>query len=66
MVIPKFLVYLSIPFVPYLSPFSLKTLLENHNYDNEKVREELGVTITPFDKTINDTVLWFMNNKEKE
>lgn len=66
MVIPKFLVYLSIPFVPYLSPFSLKTLLENHNYDNEKVREELGVTITPFAKTINDTVLWFMNNKEKE
>lgn len=62
--IPYFLVLLSIPFVPYLSKFSLKTLREKHNYDATKAKEKLGLTLTPFDKTIEDVVNFFKKVNE--
>lgn len=64
---PLFLVKLAIPFVPYLSKFTLQTITENHNYDNSKAIKELNLELTPFDISINNTINWFKNKmKGKE
>lgn len=60
--IPLFIAKMAIPFVPYLSNFTFLTLLENHNYDNTKAKEELGLVVTPFEDTVNVTVEWFKQN----
>lgn len=60
--IPLFLVYLFIPFVPYLSKFVLKTINENYNYDNSKLKTILKIKSTLFDETIEKTIDFFKNN----
>lgn len=57
--IPLFIVKLAIPFVPYLSKFTIDTLQENHNYDNRKAIKELNLKLTNFNETIEKTVDWF-------
>lgn len=57
--IPLWLVYMCIPFVPYLSRFVLKTINENHNYNNEKMVHLLATTPTSFDETIEKTIQFF-------
>lgn len=57
--IPLWLVHFAIPFVPYLSKFTLKTLQENHNYSYAKAKEDLNLQLTPFHKTIEKTISWF-------
>ena len=57
--IPLFIVKMFIPFVPYLSRFVLLTLLENHNYDNTKMKEVLGVQPTNFLDTLDSTIKYF-------
>lgn len=60
--IPLFIAKMAIPFVPYLSNFTFLTLLENHNYNNNKAKEELGLVVTPFEDTVKNTVEWFKEN----
>ncbi len=67
--IPLFIVKLFIPFIPYLSSFVLKTIVENHNYDNSKMVNILEVNNTPFDITIDKTIKFFEEretNNEKD
>lgn len=53
--LPMWLVRLSIPFVPYLSNFTLETLQDKSKYDCSKAMK-YGYSITPFIKTIEKTV----------
>lgn len=62
--LPMFLVWLGIPFVPYLSPLVFKLLKTNPEYDCSKAIRDLNYQHTPFEKTIEKTVNWF-KNKEK-
>lgn len=62
--VPLFLVYLFMPFVPYLSKFVIKTINENYNYDNSKLRSVLNLNLTTFDKTIEKTVKFFRSKDE--
>ncbi len=57
--VPLFLVKLCIPFVPYLSKFVLKTILENHNYDNSKMKEVLNINPQDFYTTLDNTIRFF-------
>lgn len=66
--IPLFIVKLFIPFIPYLSKFVLKTITENHNYNNLKMRNELCVIPVSFDETLDKTIEFFKgegNEKNK-
>lgn len=62
--VPMFLVKLAIPFVSYLSNFTLKTITENCNYDNSKAVEELGFSLTSFEESMKNTIEWFKDNLE--
>ena len=53
--IPFWIVKLSIPFVPYLSKFTIDTLQDKSKYDCSKAIKR-GYSITPFIKTIEKTV----------
>lgn len=64
--IPLFIVKLFIPFVPYLSKFVIKTINENYNYNNSKMKEILKVDNTPFIKTIENSVKFFKENNKGE
>lgn len=61
--IPTFIVYIFIPFIPYLSKFVIKTINENYIFDNRKMKEELDVENTKFIDTIQKTVEFFKNKK---
>ena len=60
--IPTFIVYIFMPFIPYLSKFVIKTINEKCCFDNNKMQEKLGVQNTEFYETINKTVMFFKNN----
>lgn len=64
--IPLFIAYLFIPFVPYLSKFVLKTINENYNYDNHKLKDILGLSLTTFDDTIDKTIKFFKEYEKDE
>jgi len=64
--VPYFLVLLAIPFVPYLSKFSLKTLRENHNYSSLNAQSKIGFRNTPIEETIKNTVEWFIKHSKGE
>lgn len=55
--LPMWLVKLAVPFVPYLSKFTIETLQDKSKYDCSKAMK-YGYTITPFIKTIEKTVLF--------
>ena len=57
--VPLCIVKLSIPFVPYLSKFALKTINDNCDYRSDKAIKDLDFTARPFIETIEDTVEWF-------
>lgn len=57
--VPFFLAYLAIPFVKYLTPFSLSVVRENDDYRCDKAKLELGYTITDFDESVKEAVSWF-------
>ena len=61
-IIPLPIVWLCMPFVSVLSPVTVKSLREAHNYSNTKM---LGLGVRPRDivDTIKDTVNWFVDNK---
>lgn len=61
--LPMFLVWLGIPFVPYLSPIVFELLKTNPEYDCSKAIRDLNYQLTPFEKTIEKTVNWFKNKK---
>lgn len=61
--LPMFLVWLGIPFVPYLSPIVFELLKTNPEYDCSKAIRDLNYQHTPFEKTIEKTVNWFKNKK---
>lgn len=63
-IVPLFLAKLFSVFVPVLSKITLKALTDPHNYQNEKIKKELGMTFTPIDKTFSETVNWFNENIE--
>lgn len=63
-IIPDFLVRLCAPFVKMLTPETIKSLREPHNYSCEKAEKELGLIRTPLDKTVYNTVKWFSDNRE--
>lgn len=53
--IPYFIVLLAIPFVPYLSKYTLDTLQDKSKYDCSKAIKA-GYSITPFIKTVEKAV----------
>ena len=61
--LPMFLVWLGIPFVPYLSPIVFELLKTNPEYDCSKAIKDLKYQHTSFEETINKTVKWFKNKK---
>ena len=61
--LPMFLVWLGIPFVPYLSPIVFELLKTNPEYDCSKAIRDLNYQHTSFEETINKTVNWFKNKK---
>lgn len=61
--LPMFLVWLGIPFVPYLSPIVFELLKTNPEYDCSKAIRDLNYQHTNFEKTIEKTVNWFKNKK---
>lgn len=48
---------------PVFSKYSLYTLNSNHNFSYEKAKKELGYKPIDIEKSINDSVDWFINNK---
>ena len=62
--IPLFIVKLFIPFTPYLSKFVLKTIMENHNYNNQKMIEILKIQPTSFEDTLKKTIKFFEERKK--
>lgn len=63
--IPMWVVRMACPFVPYLSKFTIETILENHNYDSSKAKQCLNWHLTPIEETIKKTVQWFKENNQK-
>ncbi len=63
--IPMWIVKIACLFVPYLSKFTIETILENHNYDASKAKEKLNWELTSFEETIHKTVQWFKKNNIK-
>lgn len=59
--IPMWMVKLSMPFVPYLSNFTIETLQDKSKYDCSKAMK-YGYSITPFIKTIEKTVEFHKKN----
>lgn len=59
--LPMWLVKLSIPFVPYLSKFTIDTLQDKSKYDCSKAMK-YGYSITPFIKTIEKTIDFHQKN----
>lgn len=53
--LPLWLVYFAIPFVPYLSKFTIKTLRDKSKYDSSKALKN-GYEITPFYETVKKAV----------
>lgn len=53
--VPNFLVRLAIPFVPYLSKYTLETLQDKSKYDCSKAMQA-GYSISPFIKTVEKAV----------
>lgn len=62
--LPTWIVYLAMPFVPYLSKFTLKTLREMPKYDCSKALN-VGYKITPFMDTIKNSVEFHKKRIEK-
>lgn len=50
------------PFVGVLNPITVKSLKEPHRYSCQKAVSELGLTVTPIDETVEETVKWFIDN----
>lgn len=48
---------------PVFSKYSLYTLNSNNNFSNEKAKKELGFNPTEIEKSIEDSVDWFVENK---
>ncbi len=71
--IPRWLAYLASPFAqlhckihrrkPLFTAYSIFTLKSNSNFSSEKAKTLLGYTITPFRKTLEDTLSWITNHK---
>ena len=61
-IIPLPIVWLCMPFVSVLSPVTVKSLRETHNYSNAKMID-LGVKPRAIEDTFNDTINWFIDNK---
>jgi len=67
------LAYLASPFAqlhckihrrkPLFTAYSIFTLKSNSNFSSEKAKKILGYTITPFTKTLEDTLGWISENK---
>ncbi len=64
--LPNALLYLCMPFVKVLNRITVKALQEPHNYDCEKAKRDLSFAPMPFEKTMHDTILWFLQEKKKE
>lgn len=60
--VPAFLVKLAIPFVPYLSKYTLETLQDKSKYDCSKAIKA-GYSISPFIKTVEKAVYFQKQRK---
>lgn len=60
--VPLAIVKLAIPWIPYLSRYTLEMIQDNFNYSSEKAIEELDYVARPFSETIKDTINWFKEN----
>ena len=58
--VPMWLVWLSMPFVKVLNPVTVRTLREPHNYINDRAVKDLEYEPTPIQDTIAKTVNWFL------
>ncbi len=60
--VPMIFVSFCVPFIPYLSREVFKIINGNYNYDNSKAVKDIGLEITPFSTTIENTLTWLKNN----
>lgn len=63
--VPMIIVYLAIPFVPYLSKNTLRILIDNYNYDYTKAEKMLDYKPKSLDETFKNTVKWFIEQDNK-
>jgi dihydroflavonol-4-reductase len=71
--LPRWFAYITSPFAelhyrikrqkPLFTAYSIFTLGTNSDYSNEKAKRTLGYTVTPFRKTLEDTIAWIKGNK---
>lgn len=57
--IPRGVARLAVPFIPYLSSYVFKIIMENSDYRSDKAIKELGYSSRPFEETVKDTAIWF-------
>jgi dihydroflavonol-4-reductase len=62
--IPVYLIKLAGKILPKFNVM-IKALLTKHNYNNQRMIEELKITPTPITKTITKTVNWFKEDMKK-
>ncbi len=60
--LPRWVAWLAMPFVPALNPVTLRALGEPHNYDSAAAANALGFRARPFRDTMRDTMAWLGAN----
>lgn len=63
--IPSFIARLAVLFTPRYSQMMISAIQDNYHYSNEKMKKYLLPTLTPFEKTIEDTITWLSSNYKK-
>ncbi len=51
-------------FMHEISPAMVDALLDNHNFDNARMRRDLLHSLRPFEETVRDTIGWFRDHPE--
>jgi dihydroflavonol-4-reductase len=71
--IPRWIAYATSPFAelhyhihhqkPLFTAYSIATLSTNSDFSSAKAMKVLGYTVTPFRKTMEDTIIWMRDHK---
>ncbi|MDO9629641.1 MAG: NAD-dependent epimerase/dehydratase family protein [Acholeplasmataceae bacterium] len=63
--IPSFIARLAVLFTSKYSQMMISAIQDNYHYSNEKMKKYLLPTLTPFDKTINETIVWLLAHQKE-
>ena len=64
--LPTFVAWLAMPFVPVLNPVTLRALREAHNYDSSAAKRDLGYAPRSFTETLAATLTWFQGQEKQK